>query len=78
MTKEEKYPIHPKYLPYTQVAMGMIQPEWIFMSHFFEDEEEEQPEAVCLSAIPTASPATVMDKKETEIQIHFHARQEHK
>ncbi|MBA4548855.1 hypothetical protein H1R82_04425 [Thermoactinomyces intermedius] len=32
----------PKYLPYTQVAMGMIQPEWLFMSHFFEDREEEE------------------------------------
>jgi hypothetical protein len=22
--------------------MGMIQPEWLFMSHFFEDPEEEE------------------------------------
>jgi hypothetical protein len=31
----------PRYLPYTPVAMGMIQPEWVFMSHFFDDEEED-------------------------------------
>ena len=40
----------PKYLPYTQVAMGIIHPEWLFMSHFFEDpedgaEKESQPPA---------------------------------
>lgn len=67
---EEKVSSPPKYLPYSQMAMGMIQPEWIFMSHLFEDREEEEPEVSRLSN------ASVLDKKEAKIQIHFHARQE--
>ncbi|WP_124726989.1 hypothetical protein [Staphylospora marina] len=39
--RDEKDTGWPRYLPYTPVAMGMIQPEWMFMSHFFEEEEEE-------------------------------------
>jgi hypothetical protein len=73
LTKEEKIPTHPRFLPYTQVAMGMIQPEWIFMNHFFEreDMEEEQLDSTTLS-ISTTSGKT--EKK--AIQIHFHARRE--
>jgi hypothetical protein len=73
LTKEEKIPTHPRFLPYTQVAMGMIQPEWIFMNHFFErDMEEEQLDSTTLS-ISTTSPSETEKKA---IQIHFHARRE--
>ncbi|TCW40924.1 hypothetical protein [Laceyella sacchari] len=74
MTKEEKIPTHPRFLPYTQVAMGMIQPEWIFMNHFFEreDMEEEQLDSTTLS-ISTIPPSETEKKA---IQIHFHARRE--
>lgn len=58
----------PKFLPYTPVAMGMIQPEWIYMSHFFEDEEEAEAEPVSLVPSPPPTPSP------PEIRIHFHSR----
>lgn len=50
--KENQSESWPKYLPYTQVAMGMIQPEWLFMSHFFENQEEEDGKKSPPSDIP--------------------------
>lgn len=57
----------PKYLPYTPIAMGMIQPEWIFMSHFFEENEVEssatkklQPQqSISSPTLPTSSPIRI-------------------
>lgn len=65
--KESKQ--HPGYLPYTQLAMGMIQPEWIFMTHLFEREEEEK-DSSASAAISQAPPA-----EQHGIQINFRPRQ---
>ncbi|WP_156877712.1 hypothetical protein [Shimazuella kribbensis] len=42
------------------IALGMIQPEWIYMSHFLEEEEAIED----LSPIPPP----------TEVKIIFHPR----
>ncbi len=42
------------------IALGMIQPEWIYMSHFLEEEETEE-ELVPLVIAP-------------EMRIVFHSR----
>ncbi len=58
----------PGYLPYTQLAMGMIQPEWIFMTHLFRREEEVR-ESPASAAISQAPPA-----EQHGIQINFRPR----
>ncbi|MBA4601681.1 hypothetical protein [Thermoactinomyces mirandus] len=57
-----------RYLPYTQISMGMIQPEWIFMTHLFEREEEEEKNPVT-TTISQAPPA-----QHRNIQINFRPR----
>lgn len=42
------------------IALGMIQPEWIYMSHFLEEEEPEEE----ITPISTGS----------EMRIIFHSR----
>ncbi|SEM99281.1 hypothetical protein [Lihuaxuella thermophila] len=70
---EEKKPVWPRYLPYTPIAMGMIQPEWMYMSHFFEDEEEEMEEATSPQVI-TASGKSPPGPAKPDIRINFRAR----
>lgn len=43
------------------IALGMIQPEWIYMSHFLEEEETKEE----LTPLPIVSP---------EMRIFFHSR----
>lgn len=57
-----------EYLPYTQLAMGMIQPEWIFMTHLFEREEEKKGSSAS-ATISQAPPA-----EQHGIQINFRPR----
>lgn len=71
---DEKKPVWPKYLPYTAIAMGMIQPEWMYMSHFFEEEEEETEETAELSTPSSASDKPLDKTPKPAIQIHFRSR----
>jgi hypothetical protein len=67
---DDKSKIWPKYMPYTSLAMGMIQPEWLFMSHFFDDEEEPDLIPVDTSSL-TVQPVSI---SRPTIQIHFRPR----
>jgi len=70
-SNEKKQP-WPKYLPYTPVAMGMIQPEWMFMSHFFDDDDAEAPLADPALPPKPASPPTLPPAP--SIRIHIRPR----
>lgn len=58
----------PKHLSYLPLSMGMIHPEWIYMSHFLDDYAEEKANQKRSSPLITSpSPAAA-------IQIHFRSR----
>jgi hypothetical protein len=61
----------PRYIP---VAMGMVHPEWLFMSHLFENEKEEKESAPApaneISDVPQSNPTSTRP----EIQINFRSR----
>ncbi|TCS96669.1 hypothetical protein [Hazenella coriacea] len=57
----------PKYLPYTPITMGMISPEWTYMGHFFDQEEEEEQN-------PNTSSFTSRSLQTPAIQINFRPR----
>jgi hypothetical protein len=67
---QEKEVPWPKYLPYTSIAMGMIQPEWTHLNHFFEKKEEV--EEMKLASHQTTQPLAEIPS--LEIRIHFHSR----
>ncbi|MGA8943332.1 MAG: hypothetical protein WB502_11580 [Thermoactinomyces sp.] len=60
---------HPGYLPFTLLAMGMIQPEWIFMTHLFEREAEEKE---CFNPEAITGPSS---KDQQGIRINFRPRE---
>ncbi|MBA4494590.1 hypothetical protein ACFO25_12690 [Paenactinomyces guangxiensis] len=68
---DDKKPAWPKYLPYTPIAMGMIQPEWMYMSHFFEEDDEEEGDPA-IASVPQVRPASA--RVQHEIQINFRPR----
>ena len=40
------------------IALGMVQPEWIYMSHFLEEEEEIMEESVVTLLAPPETKIT--------------------
>lgn len=57
----------PRYLSFLSLSMGMIQPEWLFMSHFFDDPPET--DSKDSSITPNSSPS-----QNPSIRIHFRSR----
>lgn len=53
---------------FLSLSMGMIQPEWLFMSHFFDDLNQEH------SPKRSSPKKTNSPQPSSAIRIYFHAR----
>ncbi len=62
----------PRFLSFLSLSMGMIQPEWLYMSHFFHDPPSEN--APTNSSSIRLVPTTHTSPSDTPIQIHFRPR----
>lgn len=71
---DDKSDFWPKYLPYTPIAMGMIQPEWMYMSHFFEEDETENEAVVSTVPVGGSTSDSVPSPPQPPIQINFRSR----
>lgn len=58
----------PKHLSYVPLSMGMIQPEWVYMSHYFDERAEEHAHESTITPLCPPTAAT------PQIQIHFRSR----
>lgn len=58
----------PRYLSFLSLSMGMIQPEWLYMSHFFDDPPLENDQADPSGGLVRST------SSDSPIRIHFRPR----
>lgn len=60
-----------RQLPYSPLTLGLIHPEWLFMSYYLmkESDEEEQDS-------PPETTGDEAEKNHDSIRINFHARRD--
>lgn len=67
---------YPRFVPYIQIAMGMIQPDYVYINHFLREPEEDKQEVSIVSVNSSQPTIAISSLDPKTIQIHFHSRKD--